>query len=113
MTSHDAHVLAGRVGSDSRTKKLNKMSDKIDEAVSQARDNDREKILLSSSYLATELNWSQSTICRNGFPDFFTRYFDSAIYKENKGLFVKTEKWVEERKEQREKIAELKEEAGE
>lgn len=85
------------------------MLDSIDQAVSEARDSEHKRIKLSSSYLANSINYSQSTVCRNGFPQFFTRYFDSAVYKENRGLYINTEEWVEERKEQREKVAELKE----
>jgi len=110
MSSHDAHVLSGRVGSEHRTRKLNYMLDEIDKYVSTATENrDVERIIVKSGTLATELNFSQSTICRNGFPNFFTKYFDSITYKENKGLLVECEKYVEERKKQREKIAKLKE----
>lgn len=109
MSSHDVSVLAGEIGSSSRTKKLNIMLDEIDRAVSEARDTenrDVEVITVSSAYLATELNYSQSTIVRNGFPDFFKRYYESTAYVENKGLRINVDKWVEERKEQREKLAE-------
>jgi len=88
----------------------------MDRAVAQARDsedNDNIEIIkISSSYLATELNYSRSTITKNGFPDFFTRYFDSIEYKENKGLYIKIEDYVEERKSQRKELAELKQQDG-
>lgn len=109
MSSHDAHVLSGRVGSEHRSRKLNYMLDEIDGYVSEARENSTvERIIVKSGTLATDLNFSQSTICRNGFPNFFTRYFDSIRYKENKGLVIECEEYVEERKKQREKIAKLK-----
>lgn len=112
MSSTDAHVLAGRVGSEKRTKKINMMLDELDRAVSRARDpedgQEIEMIKISSSYLATRLNYSRSTITKNGFPHFFTEYFDSIEYRENKGLYIEIEKYVEERKNQREKVAELK-----
>lgn len=85
------------------------MLDEIDQAVSQARDSENgniEVIKIGSSHLATKLNFSQSTICRNGYPEFFTTYYDSVAYRENNGLIIDVEKWVEERKKQREKLAE-------
>lgn len=111
MSSHDAHVLAGQVGSEARTKKINNMLSEIDERVAEARKHESseiENIKIGSSHLATKLNFSQSTICRNGFPEFFTKYFDSIEYYENKGLIIEIETFVEERKEQREKVAQLK-----
>lgn len=112
MVSHDAHVLAGNIGSSSRTKKINNMLDEIDKKVKKAREYEKreiEEVLVRSGTLATELNFSQSTICRNGFPQFFTKYFDSIHYKENKGIIIEIEEYVEERKEQRKQIAKLKE----
>lgn len=113
MPSHDAYVLAGKIGSSKRTKKINIMLDKIDKRVSEVReqfDDENKKILVKSADLATKLNFSQSTVCRNGFPEFFTQYFDSITYQENRGIIIETEKYVEERKKQREEISELKSE---
>lgn len=104
MPSHDVYVLAGETGSASRTKKLNNMLDTIDKKNAQAREQNLEEYLIRSSTLAVELNWSQSTICRNGFPEFFTRHFNSITYKQNKGIVIQTEEYVEERKTQREKL---------
>ena len=110
MASHDILVLAGEIGSDSRTKKINNMINELDEMISQARDKNRSGILVRSGTLAERLNYSQSTICRNGYPQFFTRHYDSIEYKENKGITIQCEEFVEERKTQREKLAELNEE---
>jgi hypothetical protein len=110
MPSHDVSVLAGEVGSSKRTKKINNMLDVIDKRVAEARNEENKGIIVSAGDLATELNWSQSTICRNGFPEFFTKYYDSTQWSNSKGLKILAEEWVEERKEQREKLAELNEE---
>lgn len=112
MTSHDVYVLAGSIGSQSRTDKINNMLDLIDERIGKAREQDKKGIIVSAGDLATELNWSQSTINRNGFPEFFTKYYDSTEWKNNKGLKIVAEEWVEERKEQREKLANFKEESN-
>lgn len=115
MASHDVHVLAGTVGSTKRTKKINNMLNVLDKLVAEARESDNdnlEKIMVRSSSIAERMNWSQSTICRNGYPEFFTRHFESVEYRENKGVFIDIEQWVEERKDQRERLAEYKEKRG-
>jgi len=103
-------VLAGEIGSESRTRKINNMLDVIDKKVSELRDKNHEQLKVTSRKLALALNWNQSVIVRNGYPDFFEEAFDSIEYKEQKGIFIDIEEYVEERKEQREKLAERKEE---
>lgn len=109
MTSHDVYVLAGSVGSDTRTTKIHNMLEVIDKRIAEARENDKKGVIVSSGNLANKLNWSKSTINRNGFPEFFQEYYDSTEWLNNKGLKIIAEEWVEERKEQREKLSEFKE----
>lgn len=108
MPSHDIHVLAGDRGSETRTKKINNMLNELDKFCSKAREQEKEQFLVRSRTLAEKLNFSQSTICRNGFPDFFTSNYESIRYQENKGIVITTKDFVEERKKQREKLAEYK-----
>jgi len=107
MTNHDVAVLSGNLGSEKRTQKINKMVNELDKAVSDARDQDKENVLISAGYLADRLNYSSSTINRNGYPQFFKTNFESITHKNKKGLLVRVDKFVEERKEQREKLSEL------
>lgn len=112
MASHDVYVLAGQIGSSSRSTKINNMLNELDEMVGEARDKNRAALLVRSRTLAERLNFSQSTICRNGYPEFFTRHYDSIKYQENKGIRIEAEEYVEERKTQREKLAEYNEESS-
>lgn len=110
MTSHDIAVLSGEVGSANRTKKINKMLNVLDRLVAKGRDKNRDRVKVSSGYIADELNYSSSTINRNGYPQFFDRHYESINHKANKGLIIHTEKYTEERKEQREKLSNEEEE---
>lgn len=108
--SHKIDVIAGRKGSQTRTRKINKMLNQLDKAVADSRGDKEnpsspEKIRVSSSYLADKLNYSRATITRNGFPSFFNRYYESVTHQPKKGIIINIEKWVEERKEDREKLA--------
>lgn len=105
--NHDIAVLSGKVGSEKRTQKINKMVNELDKAVADARDQEKEKVLISSGYIADRLNYSSSTINRNGYPQFFKTNYESIIHKDKKGLLVRCDEYVEERKEQREKLSEL------
>lgn len=85
------------------------MLDVIDKKIAEVRKTEAEELKVTSRKLASALNWNQSVIVRNGYPDFFEDAFESIIYKEQKGIYIDIEKYVEERKEQREKLAERKE----
>lgn len=109
---HNIAVLSGEIGSSSRTKKIHNMLNVLDKSVADARNQrgengNPERIRITSSYLATELNYSRATITRNGFPNYFTRTYDSVKYQQNKGLVIHIDDWVEERKQEREELSKV------
>jgi len=110
MSLDDVGVILGSVGTEARTKRINNMLDILDERIAEVREQNKEKIRVSTSDMATELNVNKSTVNRNGFPSFFLKAYECTSHRTNKGMIVDVEEWVEERKEQRERIHERKQE---
>lgn len=101
VNSHNAKVIAGRKGSQARSKKIYNMLSEVDKAVSEAQEEMMEidedsRIKITANYLAEKLNFSRETIYRNGYPNFFKNNFDSIIYLNKKGLIVNIESWRNE-----------------
>lgn len=112
MKDRDIHVLAGRVGSERRTKWINNMLNVLDKRVSDVRDQfdgdaEGKKLTVQRHDLCEALNANGSTLNNNGYPAFFKQNFQSITYKKRK-LFIEIEEYVEERKEQREKLSKIK-----
>lgn len=88
----------------------NKVKDAIDNIVSKARDQDIGKIRIHLNDISNYQEIPYSTLYNHSTYHFLKTNYESVSYKRYKGLTVSCEDWVEERKEERKKIAEEKEE---
>lgn len=86
----------------------NKVKDAIDNIVSKAREKELEAIRITLNDISAYQNIPYSSLYNHSIYHYIKDNYESVVYKRYKGLTINCEEWVKERKEERQKIAEKK-----